>query len=365
MKAVQSVAAQHSSDPVCPHLAAWARVPGFAISDLGSELYGRRGLWRMHAMRRTLFVVPADEAAIFEAGAARGIARKERRRLVKWLEAGMAADEVAPWLDRMTSRVLDALADGERSTSELTVLVPELAREITLGSGRWTTTARVSSRLLFLMAMDGIIVRAQPLGTWRSSQYRWANVTSWFGEPLARLDEDEGRVEIARRYLATHGPVTMTDLRWWTGWTVAASRRALAELDVATVELASDGYQGMVLADDLDDVAPTTQPTVALLPGLDSTPMGWKQRDWYLGPHEAFLYDSSGNVGPTVWVDGRIVGGWGQRPDGQVAVELLDQLTPAQREALDHEVASLTAWLDGVVATPRFPTPWLVERLSG
>ncbi len=61
-----------------------------------------------------------------------------------------------------------------------------------------------------------------------------------------------------------------------------------------------------------------SEPSAALLPTLDPTTMGWKERDWYLGEHASLLFDSNGNAGPTVWWDGRVVGGWSQRRDGEI-----------------------------------------------
>ena len=102
---------------------------------------------------------------------------------------------------------------------------------------------------------------------------------------------------------------------------------------------------------------------MALLPALDPTVMGWKERTWYLGDHQAQLFDRNGNAGPTVWLDGRIVGGWAQRPDGSVAVELLEGLPPEARERVSAEAERTRAWLDGTVVTPRFRTP-LERRLA-
>lgn len=91
--------------------------------------------------------------------------------------------------------------------------------------------------------------------------------------------------------------------------------------------------------------------------------MGWKERAWYLGGHQAQLFDRNGNAGPTVWVDGRIVGGWGQRRDGAVAVELLEPVAPEARERVAAETARVQEWLGETVVTPRFRTP-LERRLA-
>src|SRR5690606_36069361 len=108
-------------------------------------------------------------------------------------------------------------------------------------------------------------------------------------------------------------PATMTDIKWWTGWTMGRLKAALPEVDTELVAL-EDGEVGLVLSGD-PGAGGGGGCAVAFLPSLDSSTMGWKQRDWYLGPHGAEVFDSIGNAGPTVWVDGRIVGGWSQRQD--------------------------------------------------
>ncbi len=79
-----------------------------------------------------------------------------------------------------------------------------------------------------------------------------------------------------------------------------------------------------------------------------------------LGEHRAALFDRTGNIGPTVWWEGRIVGGWAQRKDGEVVVGLLEDAGADARAAVVAEAALLRYWLGDVRVTPRFRTP--VER---
>ena len=87
---VESVAGDlvglHSSDPTTVYLSALARVDGFAVADLEAALYERRSLVRMLGMRRTMFVVPPDLAAVMDAACTRALAPAERRRLIGLLE---------------------------------------------------------------------------------------------------------------------------------------------------------------------------------------------------------------------------------------------------------------------------------------
>jgi hypothetical protein len=92
--------------------------------------------------------------------------------------------------------------------------------------------------------------------------------------------------------------------------------------------------------------------------------MGWAERDWYLGPHRPAVFDTNGNAGPTVWWGGRIVGGWTQRPDGEIVWRVLEDIGADGRRAVERQVDRLQAWLDGTVVVARFPTP-LYEELRG
>jgi hypothetical protein len=217
-----------------------------------------------------------------------------------------------------------------------------------------------STRVLFLLAADGRIVRARPRGSWISSQYRWARLDEWLGAELPAVPQADARIELARRWLASFGPASAADLKWWTGWTMGETRAALARAGTDDVDL--DGMPGVVLAGDAEPTEPP-DPWVALLPALDSTPMGWASRDWYIGEHRAALFDRSGNIGPTVWSDGRVVGGWAQRKDGTVAVRLLADVGAEAASAIDVAAARTEAVLEGVVVTPRFRTP-LERELS-
>jgi len=95
----------------------------------------------------------------------------------------------------------------------------------------------------------------------------------------------------------------------------------------------------------------------ALLPGLDPTVMGWKERDWYLGGYAPALFDTAGNAGPTVWWDGRIVGGWRQGEFGEVQLQMLEDIGNEATRTLEEQASGLEEWLDGRRVLLRFPSP--------
>ena len=203
--------------------------------------------------------------------------------------------------------------------------------------------------------MEGRLVRGAPRGSWVSGQYRWVPTALWLGNEIEELDPGAAQAALLGAWLARFGPATETDIRWWTGWTARETRAALAAVPHEAVDL--DGRAGYALADDLD-ATEAPEPSAALLPTLDPTTMGWKERDWYLGPHAAVLFDSNGNAGPTVWWDGRVVGGWSQRRDGEIAYRLLEDVGADAEELVEVEAERVASWLGDVRFSPGFLPPF-------
>jgi hypothetical protein len=356
------LAGLHSSDPATVFLAARARVAGLEPADLERALYDDRSLLRMLVMRRTLFAIPRALAGPMDVACARPLAAAERRRLATMLGDQGITTRPERWIAETEDQVLEALVDGERSATELSAVVPRLGRKLTFGAGTaWQAQVGVSTRILFLLAGEAKVIRARPRGGWTSGHYRWARMDRWLGEPHPDPEPDEAAAEVLTRWLRAFGPATTTDVRWWTGWTARRSTATLGAIGAEPVAL-EDGAPAWLVPD--DDPPPKPKPWVALLPSLDPTTMGWKERDWYLGPHAPRLFDRNGNAGPTVWADGRIVGGWAQARDGSVRIGLLDEVSAAARRRIDAEARRLEAWLGDVRVATRFPTPLERELLG-
>jgi hypothetical protein len=215
---------------------------------------------------------------------------------------------------------------------------------------------RLSNRVLAVLAAEERIVRGRPRGSWTSTQYRWTPIGTWLGDGAgaARPSRPDAQAVLARRWLAAFGPGTAADLAWWTGWTVRLTRATLAAVGAVEVDLG--GTVGYVLPGDDEPVA-APEPAAALLPALDPTPMGWNARDWYVGAHRGALFDRSGNIGPTVWWDGRVIGGWAQRTTGEVVYRLLEEPGREGVRAVEAAAHQLTGWLGPARVSPRFHTP--------
>ena len=347
----------HATDPASVYLELRARTNGLRHEDVERALYDERTLLKVLGMRRTMFVTSPAFAGVVNAAAAVDVAVRERKRLYQMLEGARITNDPARWVadvERETLAALDEL--GEATAADLTKRVPGLREQISFGEGKnWAGKVGVSTRLLFLLSSEGRIIRGRPRGTWLSSLYRWVPMDRWVEGGLEPWPAERAQAELVRRWLGAFGPGTERDVEWWTGWTLGRTRQALKAVDAVKVDL-EDGAIGWALPDDLDPT-PAPRPWVALLPALDVTIMAWKDRGWYLGGLYPVLFDTAGNAGPTVWVDGRVVGLWAQRSNLEVGYRLLEDVGREARLALDAEAEALTMWLAGDRVFPRFPNP--------
>ena len=348
--ATRAMVVLHATEPATVHLSVAARTEGVTVADVDRALYDDRSLVKQLAMRRTLFVFPRDLLPAAWGSASARVAEAERKRIGGNAVTAGLADDGDAWLAARRGEVLDLLASaGPLGAQQLRERLPELDVKVAVSLGsKWGGPIPIAPRVLGWLGARGDIVRGVNGGHWRISRPRWTPMPDWLGEEPQPVPEPDGYRELVGRWLARFGPGTEADLVWWLGSTKTAVRRALAELGAVPVAIDS-GDTGWVLPDDLDVEEPAA-PAAALLPTLDPTTMGWKQRDFYLAPDDVrYLFDTVGNAGTTAWWGGRIVGCWVQDGEGRVRLVFRGDPGTRARRALDDEAERLTAWLGGDV----------------
>ncbi len=225
----------HASDPATVFLSVLTRCPSASVKDVARVMYEDRMLVRMLAMRRTLFAVPADLVALVHHAASLDIAAQQRKRLVQQLstiptEPQLPAD-VDGWLRSLESSLERALTRrGVATAAQLSADEPRLRTALLPTSGKkWDVKRNITTNVLVVMAAEGRLVRSTPRGSWTSQAHTWEPASNWWpqGIPEPR-DAEAGLVE---RYLRRFGPATVADVQWWTGWTLGATRKALAALE--------------------------------------------------------------------------------------------------------------------------------------
>jgi hypothetical protein len=154
--------------------------------------------------------------------------------------------------------------------------------------------------MLVLTCLRGMAVRGPMVGT----QHAYVLVRDWLGAPPADWGREAALAELARRYLAGHGPAGDADLAKWAGLPLGQARRGLAAITSELREL-----PGGLVTLASDDAGPAELPGPRLLGQYDPVLLGWKSRDPILGSHR-HIVSTNGLFRPFVLVDGRAAGMW-------------------------------------------------------
>jgi hypothetical protein len=249
-----------------------------------------------------------------------------------WRAAGLGPDDFA----RAADLVGEALSGG-RFQARAALLSVLDAAGLATGAGR-------GSHLLRQLAGTALIVFGPPNGT----EQTFALLDEWV--PSARrLGREEALAELARRYVAGHGPATVRDLAWWSGLTLADVRLAVALAGDAVAEVSIGGTPYLV-AGDATPTSPSCVDTVHLLPGFDELLLGYGDRSASLAPDDVprVLPARNGLFLPTIVVDGRVVGVW-RRTLGagrvEVSTEPFGRLGARRQARLERSAAQYAAYL--------------------
>ena len=194
------------------------------------------------------------------------------------------------------------------------------------------TEGQALIHILMLASLRGLVVRGPMVGR----EQAYALVSDWVGEPEP-IDRDSALAELARRYLAGHGPADARDLARWAGLPLRDARAGLAAV-ASELREREDGLLELA-----DRPAAAALPPPRLLGSFDPVLLGWASREPLLGPHKGIV-TVNGMFRPFALVRGRAAATW-RLTDGKVVLEPFGRLTRKDAAALDDEAADVVRFL--------------------
>lgn len=308
-------------------LAVRARTTGLTAADVDRALTDR-SLVITWLNRGTLHLVRSQDYWWLHHLTTPPLGTGNARRLV---QEGVPPDAA----ERAVTTVQRALADeGPLTRAQL--------RERVAATGV-RTEGQALVHILVLACLRGLVVRGPVVG----GEQAFVLVSDWLGAPPP-VDRDVALAELARRYLAGHGPASDRDLARWAGLPLRDVRRGLAAIASELAER-EDGLVDLAGRPESDGLPPPR-----LLGAFDPLLLGWTSRAPILGDNQTIV-TVNGLFRPFALVRGRAVATWGLR-DGRVTVAPFEPLAPDDAAALDVEAADVVRFLDpGAAAAPARP----------
>jgi Winged helix DNA-binding domain len=304
-------------DPRGARLAVRARSRGLSAADVDRALTEERSLLITWLNRGTLHLIRSEDYALLHMLTTPQLRTTSATRLAQdGLDAGATARGLAV-IERGLS------ADGPLTGRALAERL-ERAGVLTAGQGL--------IHLLFRASLEGIAVR----GPMRGREQAYVLVRDWLpaGAPL---DRDRALAELARRYLAGHGPGDERDLARWAGIPLRDARAGLAAI-APELETLPGG-----LVDLRGRRVPRAEPTPRLLGAFEPLLLGWNSRDPVLAEHAGRVV-TGGIFRGFALAEGRAVAVWRLRGK-EVELEPFAALEPDVADALAQDAVAVRRFL--------------------
>ncbi len=307
-----------AQDPRGARLAIRARTAGLTAADIDRELTERRSLLITWLNRGTLHLIRSQDYPLLQLLTTPPLRTAVARRLAQEGVAPAAADRGVAVIERAVAE------EGPLGRTDL--------RE-RLNRAGVPTAGQALVHLLVRASIEGRIIRGPMAGR----EHAYARVEDWLpgvGPPPPR---ETALAELARRYLAGHGPASAPDLARWAGLPL---RDARAGLQALSGRLREDAGGLVELA---GTRRPRAQAADRLLGAFEPVLMGWRSRADVLGAFEPRLV-TGGIFRGFALVGGRAAGGW--RIQGRrVTIEPFTALPPAATAALEADAADVRRFL--------------------
>lgn len=210
-------------------------------------------------------------------------------------------------------------------------------------AGRKRGTTTTLPLALGLLQVRGDIRRVPANG--RLDQQRYGYVR-WTPSPRGGLsDMDTAQAELARRYFSWAAPASLKHFRWFSGFTAANAKKAVAPLELVPLD-GTDLLMPKDLADEFDGFTALSEPSYALLAGIDGIHLLHREMSRLLDDADAGRPVPGGRAGETLGgqpdppshliVDrGRFAGLWEFDPEtNKIVYQVFGDEDAALREAV-------------------------------
>jgi hypothetical protein len=302
---VREVVGVQAQDRVAGALSVRVRSTGLTRDDVDRALVAERSVVRLWAMRGTIHIVPAEDAAwLVELFAPLALPASHRR-----LRQLGVAEADRP---RAVAIIRAALADhGPLTRAEL---MEPLAR------AGITTDGQAAAHLPLLAALEGHVCFGPP----DRGKPTFVLRDDWLGRDLPRMPRDAAVAELGRRYLRGFGPAEPEDFAAWSGLPLRDTRAAWPRAPAANSAAAAPD-----------------PPVTRLLPAFDTYLLGYRSRDFLVGPeHARRVWPGGGILRPTVVENGRAIATW-KRSGAKIEIEPFG----GRDVAADDEIADVVRFL--------------------
>ena len=200
-------------------------------------------------------------------------------------------------LNQINSQIEKSLVGNNHLTRD------EIMRELNIKKG--SSQDFLAAAIMMHAELDGLVCN----GRMKGKQITYALLEERVSKPKTKLSKEESLAKLALRYFESHGPATLLDFSWWSGFPPTTCKLILSaiELQLNSTEIDNQIYWFK------KDVSHETnfRESVHFLPAFDEILISYKSREAsILLEHQPKAFNNNGIFKPIILENGKVIGTW-------------------------------------------------------
>lgn len=199
-------------------------------------------------------------------------------------------------LDQVNSAIEKLLAGNNHLTRD------EIMQELNIQKA----SGDLSPVIIMMNAeLDGLVCN----GRMKGKKITYALLEERVSKPKSALTNEEALAKLAKRYFESHGPATLLDFSWWSGFSQTTAKLAinLIESELNSVEIDNQKYWFGTNIPNADNF----RESVHFLPAFDEILISYKNREASIPlEHQSKAFTNNGIFKPIILENGKVIGDW-------------------------------------------------------
>lgn len=163
----------------------------------------------------------------------------------------------------------------------------------------------LAAAIMMHAELEGLVCN----GKMKGKQITYALLEERVPKPKSKLSKEEGLAKLAKRYFESHGPATLLDFSWWSGFPPTICKQIInaIELQLNAIEIDSQVYWFGNQNNEKDNL----KKSIHFLPAFDEILISYKTREAsILLEHQSKAFTNNGIFKPIILENSKVIGTW-------------------------------------------------------
>jgi hypothetical protein len=202
----------------------------------------------------------------------------------------------------------------------------------------------LSAAIMMHAELDGLVCN----GKMKGKQITYALLEERVSKPKNKLSKEEGLAKLVKQYFESHGPATLLDFSWWSGFspTICKSVVNAIELQLNRITIDNQDYWIGKTSQSVDQF----RESVHFLPAFDEILISYKTREAsILMEHQSKAFTNNGIFKPIIVENGKVIGTWKRtikKDHTKIETQFFNETERSKKQILFEGIKSFENYLE-------------------